>query len=134
MDTITKAQRSRVMALVRSKDTRPELAVRRLLTSAGYRYRLHRVDLPGCPDIVLSGRRKIVFVHGCFWHQHAGCPQCRTPKSRVHFWRQKLGANRRRDARNRRDLRRLGWRVGVVWECELRRPERVLNRLREFLN
>ncbi|MCD4728887.1 MAG: very short patch repair endonuclease [Pirellulales bacterium] len=119
MDTLTPAQRSERMARVRCKDTKPEIAVRRLVHSLGYRYRLHAHSLPGCPDMVFSSRRKVIFVHGCFWHRHKGCPNCRLPKSRLDFWKPKLEANRQRDAKNRNRLRKLGWRILIVWECEV---------------
>lgn len=119
-DTLTAAERSELMGRVRSKDTQPELAVRRLLHRMGYRYRLHRKDLPGHPDLVFPGPRKVLFVHGCFWHQHPN-PECkiaRLPKSRQEFWRPKLEGNRRRDLRQQEALLDLGWRFLVVWECE----------------
>lgn len=131
MDTLTKAERSARMALVRGKDTKPELIVRRLTHAMGYRFRLHRRDLPGAPDLVFVSRRKVVFVHGCFWHRHPGCG--RTPKSRLGFWLPKLTENRRRDLRAQRRLRALGWRPLVVWECQLRRTGGLERRLRRFL-
>ncbi|MBN2022016.1 MAG: DNA mismatch endonuclease Vsr [Pirellulales bacterium] len=133
MDTLSPVQRSERMARVRCKDTKPEIAVRRLVHSLGYRYRLHSSRLPGCPDLVFSSRRKVIFVHGCFWHRHSGCRNCRLPKSRLEFWRPKLEANRRRDRRNRDRLRRLGWGVLVVWECELANVERLTVGIRRFL-
>lgn len=115
------ASRSARMALIRAKDTKPELRVRRALHAAGLRYRLHRRDLPGCPDLVFSRWRTIVLVHGCFWHQHANarCKLARMPKSRLEFWLPKLKGNRRRDQRVKRQLRQLGWRVVEVWECQI---------------
>lgn len=121
------------MSRVRSRDTGPELRVRKLLFSMGYRYRLHDRRLPGNPDIVFPGRRKIVFVHGCFWHRHANCPLARLPKSRKAFWRGKLEANRLRDGRVKSALRRAGWSVATVWECELANMERLAGRLRRFM-
>jgi len=106
------------MARIRSKDTRPELAVRSILHRLGFRFRLHRRDLPGTPDIVMPGRSAVVFVHGCFWHGHR-CKVGKMPKSRVAYWEAKIAANRARDARVRRKLRGLGWKVVVVRECEL---------------
>jgi DNA mismatch endonuclease (patch repair protein) len=134
MDTLTSKERSAVMARVRGKDTRPELAVRRLVHAMGYRYRLHRRDLPGAPDLVFPARRKVVFVHGCFWHRHPRCPNTRTPKSRLDFWVPKLAENRRRDLRNLRRLSSSQWRALIVWECELRDPDTVRRRLRTFLD
>ena len=110
------------MARVKSKDTAPELAVRRALHAAGLRYRLHRADLPGKPDVVLAGRRAAVFVHGCFWHSHPGCGRARTPSTRQEYWLPKLARNRERDTANERALREAGWRVVVIWECEARSP------------
>ena len=133
MDTLTPEERSRVMARVRSKDTRPELAVRRLLHGLGYRYRLHRRDLPGCPDLVFPSRRKLIFVHGCFWHRHNCKLGRRTPKSRVGFWTAKFEGNRSRDRRNRAKLRRRDWAVLMVWECQLRDLAKLTTRLTEFL-
>ncbi len=110
MDTLSPAQRSERMSRVKSRDTKPELAVRRLVHSMGYRYRLHG-KLPGRPDLVFAARRKVIFVHGCFWHRHSGCPNCRLPKSRLAFWKPKLEANKKRDRKNQQSLRRLGWDV-----------------------
>lgn len=134
MDNLTLQQRSDVMARVRSKGMRPELAVRKLAYSLGYRYRLHARDLPGCPDMVFRPRRKVVFVHGCFWHRHANCKLARMPKSHVSFWRQKLEGNRRRDEEKRRELVRAGWRVLTIWECQIPKIGRVAARLQRFLN
>lgn len=135
MDTLTPTQRSQRMSLVRSSDTRPEMVVRRLVHSMGGRYRLHDRRLPGCPDLVFPGSRKIIFIHGCFWHQHSCRMGNRMPKSRVAFWRDKLQGNKRRDAQQRARLRNLGWRVLVVWECQLQ-PKKLpalAARLRRFL-
>jgi DNA mismatch endonuclease (patch repair protein) len=121
------------MALIRSKDTRPEVFVRRLLHRLGYRFRLHRADLPGKPDIVFPGRRAAIFVHGCFWHHHAGCKLARVPKSSTDYWRPKLEKNAARDAAHRRALELAGWRVLEVWECQLRRNEDLEPILRSFL-
>jgi len=121
------------MSRVRAKDTRPELAVRRLVYRMGYRYRLHRRDLPGIPDLVFVARRRVIFVHGCFWHRHRGCASSRTPKSRVDFWVRKLDGNRRRDLGNLRTLKTLGWSALVVWECELRDMEKVQRQIQMFL-
>ncbi len=119
MDTLTKTERTERMSRIRSKDTKPELHVRRLVYSLGYRYRLHRRDLPGTPDLVFPSRRKVIFVHGCFWHRHTGCPNTRWPKSKLGFWKPKLEANKRRDIKHKKQLTRQGWRYLVVWECEL---------------
>lgn len=120
------------MSRIRGKDTAPELIVRRLLHRLGYRFRLHRKDLPGTPDIVLPGRRIAIFVHGCFWHAH-GCKIGRPPKSRPEFWEPKLRRNRERDAENTDALARRGWTVLTVWQCETRRPEALEATLRSAL-
>jgi len=133
MDTLSSSERSERMGRVRSKDTKPELRVRRLVHGLGYRYRLHGRALPGCPDLVFASRRRVVFVHGCFWHRHKGCPNCRLPKSRLDFWQPKLEANEKRDRRNRNRLRKLGWRVLVIWECETRDTKRLERRIRAFM-
>lgn len=112
-------QRSRNMRAVRSKDTRPEMKVRRTLHALGLRFRLHRGDLPGRPDIVLPRYRTVVFVHGCYWHRHEGCHRASVPKTRVDFWNRKFDANRERDRRSELALSNLGWKVIVVWECEI---------------
>ena len=135
VDTLTPAERAERMRRVKGRDTRPELTVRRLLHRLGYRFRLHRRDLPGRPDIVLPRHRVAIFVHGCFWHRH-GDPQCRlarVPKSRLEFWLPKFSANQARDRRDQRALSDLGWRILVVWECELRDKEQLENKLRQCL-
>lgn len=126
-DVHTPAQRSYNMSRIRSKDTAPELRLRSLLHRAGYRFRLHRRDLPGRPDIVLPGSKVAVFVHGCFWHRHQGCRYTTMPGSNPEFWSSKFSRTIERDAENLRALERLGWRVVVAWECRLRsEPEAVL--------
>ena len=134
MDTLDGQQRSARMSLVRAKNTKPELLVRRLVHGLGYRYRLHRRTLPGTPDLVFPGRDKVIFVHGCFWHRHPGCERARMPKSRLEFWVPKLEGNAQRDARDVRALRRLGWSVMTIWECQLRDMTRLENRIRRFLD
>lgn len=121
------------MSRVRSKNTGPELIVRRMAFKLGYRYRLHGASLPGRPDMVFAARRKVIFVHGCFWHRHARCPRASLPKSRTEFWEEKFQDNVRRDRQARRELSRLGWKVLVVWECETTELDRLAKRLREFL-
>jgi DNA mismatch endonuclease, patch repair protein len=134
MDTLTPKERSERMGRVRNKDTKPELVVRRLVHSLGYRYRLHSRTLPGHPDMVFARRGKVIFVHGCFWHRHApSCPLTRMPKSKLDFWRPKFEDNKRRDAENQARLRELGWAYLVVWECELTDLETLANRIRQFL-
>lgn len=119
MDVFDPQKRSEIMARVRSKDTKPELVVRKQFHAAGLRYRLHHRGLPGRPDLAFPSRRIAVFVHGCFWHQHPHCPAAAPPKTRADFWREKLAANVRRDERVQEELRAVGWRPVVVWECEL---------------
>lgn len=134
-DTLTPAERSVRMAAVRGRNSKPEMVVRRLVYALGLRYRLHDRRLPGTPDLVFRSRRKVVFVHGCFWHRHEDihCKLARMPKSRLDFWGPKLQGNRERDLRNQEELIRLGWRFLVVWECEIRNREQVQNKLRTFL-
>ena len=132
-DTVAPKRRSEIMANIRAKDTKPEMAVRRLIHSLGYRYRLHRKDLPGQPDLVFSSRRKLVFVHGCFWHQHT-CKGAHLPKSNRSYWKPKLERNRARDAEHLKVLTSMGWKCIVVWECELKHLERVQQRLSRFLD
>lgn len=133
MDVLTPEQRRRTMAAVKSKNTKPELVVRRLLHAAGYRFRLHRKDLVGKPDIVLPKYRTVVFVHGCFWHQHSACKSAARPASRQEYWEAKLDRNISRDASNRAQLEALGWQVIVVWECEIKAKEALLQRLTSAL-
>lgn len=119
MDNTDRATRSRVMSRIRGYDTSPERLVRSYLHRAGLRYRLNDRRLPGSPDLVLPKWSAAVFVHGCFWHRHPGCPKAYTPKSNVDFWQTKFAANEARDRQKTRELRQLGWRVFVVWECSL---------------
>jgi DNA mismatch endonuclease (patch repair protein) len=121
------------MRAVKGKNTKPELAVRKLLSAMGYRFRLHRKELPGNPDVVLPGRRAAVFVNGCWWHGH-GCKRgARIPVANADYWKAKIARNKARDAAARRGLRALGWRSLVVWECRLKKPETVAAKLRRFL-
>lgn len=123
------------MSRVRGRDTKPEMLVRRLTHGIGYRYRLHRRGLPGSPDLVFPSRMKVIFVHGCFWHQHLdpGCKLARLPKSKLDFWGPKLETNRERDARNLVLLAELGWDVLVIWECQTKNREELQARIGEFL-
>lgn len=125
--------RSALMARVGRRHTRPEMAVRRLLFARGYRYRLHAGDLPGRPDIVFRKRKKVIFVHGCFWHRHEGCSKATVPKTRRTFWLKKFRENRDRDARNESALTALGWMVLTVWECETVDESELSARLLAFL-
>lgn len=128
-DIVDAKCRSKMMARIRGRDTGPELAVRRIAHRMGLRFRLHRKDLPGRPDLVFPKHRLAVFVHGCFWHRHQGCRHASTPKSRVAFWTEKFAANVVRDARQEAALRALGWRVLVIWQCESRDEAAVERRL-----
>jgi len=132
MDTLSPSERSERMRRIRSKDSKAELTVRRLVHSMGYRYRLHRRDLPGTPDMVFPSRRKAIFVHGCFWHGHENCG--RMPKSRRDFWDAKIRANKERDQRKERELEEMGWSFLVVWECQVRDKTRLETEIREFLD
>jgi DNA mismatch endonuclease (patch repair protein) len=133
MDTLTIAERSERMARIKSKNTKPELRVRQLLHRLGYRFRLHRKDLPGSPDIVFPTRHKAIFVHGCFWHAHEACKLANRPKSRQHFWDSKFERNKLRDAANLKALKQNGWKVYTVWECETISERRLSLRLSRFL-
>jgi DNA mismatch endonuclease (patch repair protein) len=133
MDHVSAKKRSDIMRQVRSRGSKPELIVRRLLHAMGYRYRLHTSRLPGKPDITFASRRKAILVHGCFWHSHAGCKKAGLPKTRSDFWQLKLETNKARDRRNIETLNGLGWGVLVVWQCELRDLDRTRNTLSVFL-
>ena len=134
-DKLTTASRSSNMRAIKSKDTAPELAVRRLAHSMGYRFRLHPKELPGKPDLTFPKRKKVIFVHGCFWHQHprARCLDGRRPKSNTAYWDAKLTHNAARDERNQARLEELGWKVLVLWECETTGAEGLRHKLRDFL-
>ena len=122
------------MRRVRKVDTKPEMIVRRLVHGLGYRYRLHRRDLPGSPDLVFPSRRKVIFVHGCFWHQHEGCKLANLPRSRTDYWLPKLRRNQERDQASCEQLKADGWKVLVVWECETEDRERLAERVTSFLS
>ena len=132
VDTLTTEQRQRCMSRVGSKNTTPEIVVRRLLYALGFRFRLHRKDLPGTPDIVISKLKSVILVHGCFWHSHRGCRRGSRPETNVQFWKSKLDANIRRDRTVQCRLRKLGWRILVVWECQARNAN-LERRLKLFL-
>lgn len=135
MDTLSPAERSARMAKVRSRDSKPEMAVRRIVHGMGFRFRLHDRSLPGSPDLVFPRLRKAIFVHGCFWHRHPDphCKLARMPKSRLDFWGPKLQGNRERDLKDEAELEALGWQILVVWECQMRDREQLENALRAFL-
>jgi DNA mismatch endonuclease (patch repair protein) len=131
-DVHDKETRSYNMSQISGKDTRPEMMVRKFLHSNGFRYRLHVKDLPGKPDIVLPKYNTVIFVHGCFWHAHEGCKYFKIPQTRTEFWKEKLLANRARDEKHIQQLKEMGWRVIVIWECELKKPsfEKLIKTLR----
>lgn len=132
IDRVSKEIRSRIMTRVKSKNTGPEMRVRKLLHGLGYRYRIHGKDLPGSPDIVFPGKKKMIFVHGCFWHGH-DCRWGKLPKSNIEYWMSKIRDNRCRDSKNEDALRLLGWKCLVVWQCELKTPEELKIKLVRFL-
>lgn len=125
--------RSRIMKAVGQKNTRPEMIVRRILHALGYRFRLHRRDLPGSPDIVLPKHRTAIFVHGCFWHRHPGCKKTTTPKTRQEYWLTKFEANIERDRRKVKELEALGWKAAVIWECETENDDFIRKKLVDLL-
>jgi len=132
-DVFSVKKRSLVMSRIRSRNTAPEMAVRRLIYGMGFRYRLYAPDLPGKPDLVFRKDRKVIFVHGCFWHCHSACIDGHSPKTNTGYWRSKLARNKTRDRKSVRSLRKLGWDVIVVWECEIRDIGVLQKRLRGFL-
>ena len=132
-DVYDQAQRSKVMRSVRSENTKPEVIVRQMLHALGYRFRLHRQDLPGKPDIVLPKHRKIILVHGCFWHQHPGCKDADRPQSNVEYWNGKLDRNVRRDQEHMAALAASSWQMLIVWTCETRNKEQLRRKLEAFL-
>lgn len=132
MDTFTEAQRSRCMSHIRSEDTKPEIMVRKTLYSLGFRYRLHRKDLPGKPDIVLPKKKIAVFVNGCFWHQHKDCKRNFSPKSNTDYWEKKLKRNINKQNENVRSLEGMGWKVCLIWECEAKDNNLLEKRIKDF--
>ncbi len=133
MDRISKEHRSWNMSRIRGRDTKPEMIVRRLLHKNGYRFRLHRKDLPGKPDIVLSKYKVVIFVNGCYWHRHPSCKYAYTPRSRVDFWKAKFEDNVKRDKAAQTALQELGWKVVIIWECETKNIDSLTRQLkREF--
>lgn len=133
MDRLPKKRRSEIMSRIRGKDTVPELKVRSLIHRLGYRFRLHSKSLPGKPDLVFPGRKKIIFVHGCFWHAHSGCPKGKPPKSNQDYWLSKLEVNKRRDQQTLEKLRSEGWEVLTVWQCQLKDTETLVGSIVAFL-
>lgn len=133
MDIVSREKRSAMMARVRGKDTKPELRVRQAAHALGFRYRLHRRDLPGSPDLVFPRLRKVILVHGCYWHRHPGCRFAYTPKSNTEFWARKFEANQERDRRALSQLAHLGWDALVIWECETEEPDLLMARIASHL-
>ena len=132
-DIFDPEKRSEIMSRIRGRDTKPELIVRRIAHGLGFRFRLHRKDLPGRPDIVFPRHQAVIVVHGCFWHRHPGCKRASSPKTRVRYWQNKFEDNVVRDKRNETALRDLGWKVMVIWECETKDHEAVAARIESFL-
>jgi DNA mismatch endonuclease (patch repair protein) len=133
-DIFSEEKRSWIMSRVKGYDTKPELLIRSMIFRMGYRFRLHRNDLPGKPDIVLPKHKKIIFVHGCFWHGHKNCARAKRPTTNEEFWNEKLDENIKRDKRYYRESRKLGWKVLVVWECETKNIDKLQKKLERFLN
>ena len=133
-DKISVEKRSWNMSRIKSKDTKPEILVRSMLHRLGYRFRLHRKDLPGSPDIVLKKHKLVIFVHGCFWHRHTGCQYAYMPKSRIEFWERKFTQNIERDNLNRKCLEKKGWRVEYIWECETKDDDRLAMRIKKIFS
>lgn len=134
-DIFSKSKRSKIMRSIRGKDTTPEINVRQLVFSMGYRYRLHCKDLPGCPDLVFTRLKKVIFVNGCFWHGHKKCARKRKPsKTNVLFWKNKIEKTKKRDKTNLKSLKKLGWDTLTIWECEIPDSESIKNKLLTFLS
>ncbi|MES9990183.1 MAG: very short patch repair endonuclease [Candidatus Thiodiazotropha endolucinida] len=131
MDKLSPEKRSEIMSAVKGKDTSPEVRVRKALHANGYRFRLHRKDLPGKPDIVLPKYKMCIFIHGCFWHQHPGCKRATLPTTRREFWKKKFQANIKRDSQTKEQLEKLGWHVCVIWECKTKNPETLKSELED---
>lgn len=136
VDFVTKEKRSEIMRAVGTKNTRPEIRLRSIIHSLGYRFRLHRKELPGTPDLVFPKYKKVVFVHGCFWHGHEGCPKARLPKSNTEYWKNKIENNRARDQRTIDELEALGWKSSVVWQCEIKKKneDKLKENIQGFLS
>jgi DNA mismatch endonuclease, patch repair protein len=133
MDFLTTAKRSALMGRVRGKHTKPEITVRRVVRGLGYKFKTNLRSLPATPDIAFPDSRKVILVHGCFWHRHARCVKASTPKTHVRFWKQKFESNKRRDRLKLRQLRSKGWRALTLWECEVKFPDKLRERIRNYL-
>ncbi|MCK5708099.1 MAG: DNA mismatch endonuclease Vsr [Candidatus Aureabacteria bacterium] len=129
MDHLSKNKRSWNMSRIRSTNTKPEMIVRKVAHSLGFRYSLHRKDLPGKPDLVLKKHKTVIFVHGCFWHQHKNCKRANVPKSNFEYWEAKLNRNIERDKKNKRELKKLGWKIIIIWECETKNTEKLIKKI-----
>lgn len=134
VDTLDIAERSKRMALVKNKNTKPEMLVRSMVYGLGYRYRLHDKQIPGKPDLVFKSRKKVIFIHGCYWHRHEKCKLARLPKSRLDFWLPKLESNKIRDQKNQKLLRDMGWKFLVIWECEIGNQDKLKEKITNFLS
>lgn len=134
MDIVPPERRSQIMSRIRGKNTTPELIVRKLVFSLGYRYRLHYAKLPGKPDLAFIGRKKVIFIHGCFWHGHEGCSKGSLPKTRIEYWKTKIEENRKRDEETNLKLNLSGWQVLVIWQCELKDLEKLKSIIQNFFN
>ncbi len=132
-DVFSRAKRSSIMSKIKGKNTAPELRVRRLLHALGFRFRLHRNDIPGRPDVVLPRHRKVILIHGCFWHGHSRCKRAKLPTTNVEFWQTKIAKNKARDREVRRQLRDLGWQVLELWQCQLKSVDDLGRRLEDFV-
>lgn len=132
-DVFSLEKRSQIMSRIRGYDTKPELTVRSIVHQMGYRFRLYGGDLPGNPDIVLPRHKKVIFVHGCFWHGHKDCARSKRPGTHVSFWQNKLDKNIERDKKQQKELKKLGWQYLVVWQCEVNRTKRIHNKIKRFL-
>ncbi len=133
-DVFSKVERSRIMSKVTGKNTMPEILVRKLIHSMGFRFRIHRKDLPGNPDIVLPRFHKVIFVHGCFWHGHVGCKRSSRPTTNTIFWNKKIDSNILRDKSNKKFLIKSGWSVLIVWECQIQKPEQLKIKIKNFIS
>lgn len=133
MDVFSRGKRSQIMSRISGKDTKPEILVRSLLHRMGYRFRVHKKDLPGKPDITLSKHKKVIFVHGCFWHGHEDCPRSKRPRTNVKFWNKKIDGNIERDKKNIQSLEKLGWTTLTLWTCEIKNQEALKRKLIYFM-
>lgn len=132
-DIVSRSKRKEMMSSVKQRHTKPEITVRKLLHRLGYRFRLHSKKLPGTPDIVLPKYKAVIFVHGCFWHQHESCRKARRPTSNVEFWNEKLNRNIERDKRKESELKKSGWKVSIIWDCEMKDENFLIKKIKKFL-